>query len=245
MTSNSNESLTLKIQKLSQLLLKQDEIPRDILHNLTRLLRPNGSGRRENEIGIYSTAIRKKIRQKILENYRRDDYKREKEDKKDGDSLKRGENWRERDQGSDNGLIQLSYFDSEVDELRKQRSQHLESFLILLEPLAFSNQWNEQVYFTTPTATRTEKSARSNEKKIESKNIDSKLPIGIPPPLNEEELTLLNDQTLWISKDIELLILRDLLLVFQVRFASKFYLTSNRALMESTSNWMREANLIS
>ena len=77
-------------------------------------------------------------------------------------------------------------------------------------------QLPSQLSTTTETTTN---------KKQEKKTLNlTNLPIGIPPPLNEEELTLLTDTTLWITRDIETLLLRDLLLIFQVNLL--FYLLS-------------------
>jgi hypothetical protein len=189
-----------KILKLAQLLLHTDSahIPTPLIQNAFRHLRYQNN----SSLSLSQKAIKIRLRQIILSKYSYDQ----------------------------NGPVNVAHFDQEVDSLQKKSSVHLNSFLILLQPLSFCRQSNsENLYFnmsslsTAASASAPDSSPATPKtalatgtKGTNSGQPVNRLPIGIPPALNEEELTLLNDHTLWISQETEHLLLRDLLLIFQV-----------------------------
>jgi hypothetical protein len=185
-----------KILKLAQLVLHTDapHIPTSLLQNAMRHLRYQNN----STLSLSQNAIKTRLRQAILSKY---SYDR-------------------------NGPVNVANFDKEVDSLQKKCSSHLNSFLILLQPLSFSSPHSENRYFNMTSSSASAQEPVPAPTKATGTGMKgtatgtgtgaSRLPIGIPPTLNEKELTLLNDQTLWISKDTEHLLLRDLLLIFQV-----------------------------
>jgi hypothetical protein len=109
----------------------------------------------------------------------------------------------------------VASFDREVDSLRRMNSKNIASFLALLEPLCFSSSHKAPI-FEMPTAATTKIDDAPIEVKEIMNTVRKSVPIGVPPPLSEDEITLISDKTLWVSRDVEMKILRDLLLIFQV-----------------------------
>lgn len=106
-------------------------------------------------------------------------------------------------------------FDREIDSLRRMHSNNWQAFLAIIEPLTIqmSLQTNPGKDFAVPsTKARIDTTGVHSQESASSTSI----PLNVPRHLSTAELELMNQNTIWVSPVIELILLRDLLLVFQV-----------------------------
>jgi hypothetical protein len=115
------------------------------------------------------------------------------------------------------GPSAVADFDREVDSLRRMQSRNWQPFLAMLEPLSLSMSQKRDVYakhFSFPS--NSSKTCEDDKKKASFFENTKHEPKNMPAPLGANEITLINDESLWVSNDVESTLLRDLLLVFQV-----------------------------
>jgi hypothetical protein len=112
------------------------------------------------------------------------------------------------------GPAAVAEFEKEIDTLRNLDSMHWQAFLALMEPLALSGEiHSEQNTFFTPPIMSHQKLSTNIQKSEPKETI---LPYSNPVLLDQCDVLLVNDQSIWVSREVELLLLRDLLLIFQV-----------------------------
>ena len=201
-----------KLLKLAQVLLHQESehIPPSLIKHLMKYLKISSS----NSANSHETALRIRLRQQILANYASPLSSQQEA----SHTSQSHENHNSHGGiGGGNNVAMVTKFENEMEIMRKRNTKYLPSFLFIFQSLCFSNYRKSQQIFPSLAPSPEEKHIPSREVPTATPvRSAGRLPIGIPPPLNEEELTLLNDQTLWIAPDTEALLLRDLLLIFQV-----------------------------
>jgi hypothetical protein len=203
----SGNEIERKLLKLAQVVLHQeaDSIPSSLIKNLMKYLKFHPTNPSSHQ-----TALRIRLRQQILAN-----YSSPPSSQYDASNTSQSLNSHGGAGGGSN-VVMVTKFENETEAMQKRNSKYLSSFLFIFQSLCFSNYRKSQQIFPSLAPSPEEKRNPSREVPAAPVVPGGRLPIGIPPPLNEEELTLLNDQTLWISPDTEALLLRDLLLIFQV-----------------------------
>lgn len=144
--------------------------------------------------------------------------------------------------GKSSAPEKVKAFEKEVDLLRRRHVKHWPSFLTFLESLVSSlPSWRgtdlgeEDVSFSIPSVVsdQQEKSVKPHNqpsgffhKEVSSSSApipappssfqsESLLPYGPPPILSDESIQSINNELVWVSRDTELLLIRDLLLIFQ------------------------------
>lgn len=205
MDLSREKEIETKILKLAQVILRVEatNLSNSYIQNLCRYLKYQSS---QSSSNLHQHAIKIRLREQILSNY----------------SPTYASSTALMTEKTQDGVINVTKFDEEVDNLRKKSSRYLNSFLVIFQAICFKNPFNSHSkYFPLVSNQQEKKSTQPpSEPSLSTASANlhlgtTTLPIGIPPRLNEDEVTLLNDHTLWISKDVEYLILRDLLLIFQ------------------------------
>ena len=166
--------------------LLRSDISESALVSASRLLRPASS-----DVSMHSDAVRLRLRRFLLSKY--------------------GE-----DSGGPSAVMD---FDREVDALRKMQSPVWQSFLAMLQPLSLHRQEQENPdhrKFRFPLLDDRSKPRSGVLPMTEIEAKSSALPLSSPPDLIERELLPDSHKTLWVSDGVESLLLRDLLLIFQV-----------------------------
>jgi hypothetical protein len=222
----SGNEIERKLLKLAQVVLHQEAttIPSSLIQNLMKYLKFHASNSASHQ-----TALRIRLRQQILANYSSPPSSQH-------ESASQSHNSHGGVGGGSN-VVMVTKFENETEAMQKRKSKYLSSFLFIFQSLCFSNYRKSQQIFPSLAPSPDEKRLPTREVPAAAPAAPGgRLPIGIPPPLNEDEMTLLNDQTLWITPDTEALLLRDLLLIFQVFPHSPSRSSSPRESMASTLN---------
>lgn len=192
---DNSQRTYLALEKLSQCTLNCDQVPKPVLSRVVRLLRPSNG---VIDASIHTHAIKMRLRNALLSKYG-----------KSGD-----------------GPAAVAELEKEIDILRTNDSPNWKSFLALLEPLSFSagnaDTQRMNVNIDKLNSIRSFSSSVPSIKEIEEKK-DSSIRRD-HHHLNESKVTLIRDDSLWVTREVELILLKDLLLVFQVLY---FILTIN------------------
>ena len=211
---NDPERVEQGLHRLAQLLLRTETVPETILERARRLVRPTT---RDIAQGIHTNAVKLRMRRTLLNNDNipnniLSSNSKEKDDKKEKNK-------------SIFGPEKVIEFEKNIDLLRRRHVKHWQSFLVLLEPLAASasmaNRLNMErspppfslLSQSTPVVKRSEE--ESSQVETKPFHSESLLPYGPPPILSDEVIKDINNDLVWIPRDTELLLIRELLLVFQ------------------------------
>lgn len=182
-------SLTIRrnIEDLARLILKIETVPTALVTKCSRLIRFDSY----DSLSQHNKAIRLKLREKIILN-----------------------------EETSSSAVNLAKFEQECDALRRLNPSLLASFLAIYEPLAFS---------TINDTSNTSKgmilpSVYDGNRQVASTKIitDATTSVVLPETLQQafmidkaSENLINNSGLFWISRDIEIKILIDLLFIFQ------------------------------
>lgn len=114
------------------------------------------------------------------------------------------------------GPAEVAKFERECEHLRRLNLSILNPFLAMLEPLKFPKL---QHFYFEPTVTKPVLAITRNDPEKERRireQSQSFLPISAPFPTNDSDAAALESGFIWLSKDVEIKVMRDLLHVFQV-----------------------------
>jgi hypothetical protein len=142
------------------------------------------------EVMTHSDAVKTRIRRFILSKYG---------DNSDGPSA-------------------VADFDREIDSLRRMQSPNWQAFLAILEPLSLhmSQQTRpDHKNFAFP-AFNVKIDKSDSEKTPLGGDGAAPVPLNEPGRLSTVDFDLINHKALWVSPQTEMILLRDLLLIFQV-----------------------------
>lgn len=187
------------LERLVQLLLRTEKVPDTVLKRARRLVRPTT---RDVAQGVHTNAVKLRMRRTLMNS------------PSSSSSLA-------------SGPSKVSDFDKDVDLLRRRHVKHWHSFLAVLEPLAFSASVANRLHmdrsppaFTLldPTPPQPIPAADASSESAPTGHqfrSESLLPYGPPPILSDEVIQNINNDLVWIPRETELLLIRELLLVFQ------------------------------
>jgi hypothetical protein len=131
------------------------------------------------------------------------------------------------------GPNKVADFDKDIDLLRRRHVKHWQSFLAFLEPLASSASVANRLHMerNPPAFSLLSPSKQDNATSSsgslggqpplvsvapsQSFRSESLLPYGPPPILSDEAIQSINNDLVWVPRASELLLIRELLLVFQ------------------------------
>lgn len=203
-----------KVKDLIKLLSRNDDVQDTTLERAVRMLRQSEYSHVE-----HTGAIKQRIRQAILA----------------------------KTVTGTNGPTLVSAFEKECDNLRRMNSPLLQPFLSIMEPLSFSllpvNQFGTRINSVreTDAATYRVGEAQSSSDVQNSSSSSSSAPSrsGLPPmsyaiagglmpivpPYHTSgvDINSIEAQMAWISNDVEIKLLKDLIFIFQVCDASVQY----------------------
>lgn len=172
---------------LSRLLLRQDTVPNDLLSGLKRHLRHADP---ESVSDFHFNALRHRLRASLLTQSINSSRK------EDGPEL-------------------ASKLDKEMDRLRRSGFGHLTAFLALIEPLSFRKNRHSSFLVSSSTANdlvKDDDEAWMNAGRVLADNSGKS---NKPAQESKAVSDISTDQLTWISPDVELRLIKDLLFVFQ------------------------------
>lgn len=187
------------LQRLAQLLLRTETVPAPVLLRARRLVRPTT---RDIAQGVHTNAVKLRMRRTLM-------------------SASQGHAGE-----VTSGPNKVAAFDKDIDLLRRRHVKHWQSFLAFLEPLAFSASVANRLQMDRlPPAfsllSQSQPPPASSSSTSDSSpppqpfRSDSLLPYGPPPILSDLVIQNINNDLVWIPRSTELLLIRELLLVFQ------------------------------
>ena len=191
------------LKRLAQLLLRTETVPETVLLRARRLVRPTS---RDITQGIHTNAVKLRMRRTLMT----------------GAADQIGKT-------SVSGPNKVADFDKDIDLLRRRHVKHWHSFLAFLEPLASSASVAHRLHMerkppafsllsqeqAPPPSAATATTTATAEPSTQPFRSDSLLPYGPPPILSDEVIQNINNDLVWIPRDTELLLIRELLMIFQ------------------------------
>lgn len=186
------------LERLAQLLLRTDKVPETVLHRARRLIRPTS---RDVAQGIHTNAVKLRMRRTLMNSVS--------SESSSGKSM--------------SGPSKVADFDKDIDLLRRRHVKHWQSFLAVLEPLSCSASVANRLHMEQkpPAFSLLSQHAPADSGgatvtlPAQTFRSDSLLPYGPPPILSDEVIQNINNDLVWIPRATELLLIRELLLVFQ------------------------------
>ena len=184
------------LERLAQLLLRTETVPETILQRARRLIRPTS---RDITQGIHTNAVKLRMRRTLMSRNQTQSQDHSGESK----SI------------SMSGPNKVAGFDKDIDLLRRRHVKHWHSFLAFLEPLASSASVANRLKISLLSPAPPPAPVPSTTSVTQPFRSESLLPYGPPPILSDLAIQHINNDLVWVPRATELLLIRELLLIFQ------------------------------
>ena len=176
---------------LSRLILRKDAVPDDLMTSLKRLLRPAD---KESVSDFHYNALKHRLRSSILSRSLNASVK-------------------------DGGPALVAKLEKHIDDLRRRGFRQLTPFLAVIEPLSFQQSRYLNVLFSASTPTEllsAEDKIWTDAGIVQPEGNENRQDANVSQKRNISEAKRPSDALTWVSRDIELKLLKDLLFIFQV-----------------------------